>query len=238
MKVIISGIEVEGTPQEVLELINSSTVVYKPKKAKEKRTTARFNRTESLTNPVVQLKNELRETLNNMQIKNGTTGNTVYLEGIDEFLTALYRYKPSNTVMGRESYIIKLLATGEPYTLRRLAAAARTNLSKVKQAITRAVAADCVIQATNLKSWPLTGVPKNSSLIDQLTSSSKVKMLAIGTIEGARSARAKYENAHLRKSVKVEKPKVDRLLRKTLSTGSAPITKIIYPEDRKSTEQE
>jgi len=232
MKAVINGIEIEGTPQEILELVNLDaskiantveTVAYKPKKEKQVRAAEVKSKPE--LSPIVQLKKEIREALNDIDAKKESDSDKLYFDGLDEFLTALYRYKPSNTSMGRESYIVQLLATGQPYTIKRLVREGRTDLTTVKQAITRAVSADCVVQATNVNPDS-----KGSSLVDKLTPNSKVKMLAIGTIEGARAARSKHENAHL-KSVRIAKPK-------TLDTGSAPITKIIHPEDRKKTEQE
>jgi len=237
MKLVINGIEIEGTPQEVWELLTSSglspkgikvsvsrpekaSVLLSSKKGKIKQSYAN-PLLGSLTNPSVKIRKEIREALDGMKVSQ----NQDYLEGVDEFLSALYRYKPSNTSMGRESLVIKLLSTGEPYTVKRLTREIRSDIRCVKKAITRALAADCVIQATNLDSKaPLKGV----SLVDQLNLNSKVKMLAIGTLAGAREAREKHEI----KYVKIKKP--SRV--KILNTGSAPITKIIQPENRKTTE--
>lgn len=236
MKLVISGIAIEGTPQEVWELLtfelipaladpglspkNVGMPVSKPEKALTLLPPKKSG-TKSSANPSVKIRKEIREALDDIKVSQSRD----YLEGVDEFLSALYRYKPSNTSMGRESLVIKLLSTGEPYTVKRLTREIRSDIRCVKKAITRALAADCVIQATNLDSkTPLKGV----GLVDQLSLNSKVKMLAIGTLAGAREAREKHEI----KYIKIKKPsKV-----KVLNTGSAPITKIIHPENRKTTE--
>lgn len=225
MKLVINGIEIEGTPQEVWELLTFELIaltspISKPEKALTLLPPKKSG-TKSSASPSVKIRKEIREALNDIK----GSKNRDYLEGVDEFLSVLYRYKPSNTSMGRESLVIKLLSTGEPYTVKRLTREVRSDIRCVKKAITRALAADCVIQATNLDSKaPLKGV----GLVDQLNLNSKVKMLAIGTLAGAREAREKHEI----KYVKIKKPsKV-----KVLNTGSAPITRIIHSENRKTTE--
>jgi len=228
MKLTINGIEIEGTPQEVWELLASPGLLPKsvemPGNKVEKLLTllpAPKSRVKNSANPSVKIRKEIRKALDDIQISQSRD----YLEGVDEFLSVLYRYKPSNTSMGRESLVIKLLSTGEPYTVRRLTREIRSDIKCVKKAITRALAADCVIQATDLDSrTPLKGV----GLVDQLNLNSKVKMLAIGTLEGAREAREKHEI----KYVKIKKPSKARVL----NTGSAPITKIVHSENRKTTE--
>lgn len=196
MKAVINGIQFEGSPQEFAELIASQQGFSVP----------------TVTQPAKQVAApKVNEVQKDEPVKDE------YFPGTQEFLTALFRYRPSNTSMGREAYIVQLLATNKPYTVKQLVRTGRTELHTVKQAIKRAVDAGCVINATN--------IDKNAaSVIDSLKQTSKVHMTALGTIEQAKEARKAHEKKNVISSLKSE-PKTTKL-----DTGSAPITKIKYTE--------
>ena len=129
----------------------------------------------------------------------------------------MFRYRPSNTSMGREAYIVKLLTTGKPFTIKQLTRLGRTELHTVKLALKRAVDAGCVINAT--------AIEKNAlSVIDSLKFTSKVHMISLGTIEQAKVARKEHEQKN---AIFADRKKT---LPKQVDTGSAPITKIKYTE--------
>jgi hypothetical protein len=207
MKATINGIQFEGTPQEMLELLASSPDTNKTQK-------------QSVENPVSETSLETQE-----------QSNSKYFPGTDEFVSALFRYKPSNTSMGREAYVVQMLATGQSYTVKQLVRSARTELHTVKQAIDRAVAADCVIHATRLEGKQFSGS-------QSLTLSSRVKMISLGSVARAKEVKSSYQKKNNKKiSVESSSDLKNLKIGAAISTGSPPITKIIYAEDRKKNEQ-
>ena len=222
MKATINGIQFEGTPQEMMELLASSKNISDEEKQPVKK-------------PIPEVTFKAEEQTNK------------YFSETDEFLAALFRYKPSNTSMGREAYVVQMLATGESYTIKQLVRGARTQLHTVRQAIDRAVAAGCVIHATRLDD-------KQSAGSQSLTLSSKVKMISLGTVDRAKEVKSSYEKKNNKRSVlsttdqsaqelQIDSASSDKKLKASkttgiIHTGSAPITKIIYAEDRKKNEQQ
>jgi len=195
VKAFINGIQFEGSPQEFAELIASQQNLAVSSVAQS---------ATKIDAPKVD------------EVQKDESVKDEYFPGTDEFLTALFRYRPSNTSMGREAYIVQVLATNKQYTVKQLVRIGRTDLHTVRQAIKRAVDAGCVINATN--------IDKNAaSVIDSLKQTSKIHMIALGTIEQAKEARKIHEKKN------TNNPKVESKTTK-LDTGSAPITKIKYTE--------
>lgn len=243
MKATINGIQFEGTPQEMLELLASSANTANTQSADISK-----SKKQSVEKSIFEASFETQKQ------------SSKYFPGTSEFLAALFRYKPSNTSMGREAYVVQMLATGQAYTLKQLVRGARTDLQTVKQAIDRAVDADCVIHATRLEGKQFAGS-------QSLTLTSKVKMLSLGSIERANEVKSRYRKKNASGSTDVVRPlseevpfeaslikdlllaaksnsldfdKKSKASKKNgvIDTGSAPITKIIYAEDRKKNEQQ
>jgi len=130
-----------------------------------------------------------------------------------EFITALFRYKPSKH-RNRQGYVLQLLASGKTYTIRTLAARATTDTNSVISAIRRAVAAGSVIQVNN----------RSSVTPDDLNEDTKVRLLSFGTIERAIEVKKEF---HIKNAQENKTKQTQNLI----STGSAPITKILYNEN-------
>jgi len=202
MKAKINGIEFEGTPQEFSELLSSQ------------------NKSSDLKSTKLSKEQTVNKSVSNDPTKH-VSKNAItedYFPGTDEFIASLFRYKPSKTTLGRQSYVVQLLATGKTYTIRSLATKANTDTATVVAAIRRSVAADCVIQVSNSSSVPA----------DQLNSETKVRMISLGTIERAAEVKEQYHKQYAELSTS----KTVKTQNKEINTGSAPITKILYSEDR------
>lgn len=194
MKAIINGIEFEGTPEEFTKLINAQT-----------------NTTSVKSTPLASVETKTKKIVTtNLKPKEDVE---TTLPGTDEFITALFRYKPSKH-RNRQGYVLQLLASGKTYTIRTLAARATTDNSSVISAIRRAVAAGCVIQVNN----------RSSVTPDDLNQETRVRLLSLGTIERA----LEVKNEFHAKRAEENKTKQNTNI---ISTGSAPITKILYNEN-------
>ena len=208
MKAKINGIEFEGTPQEFSELLASQ----------DKNSTQKLTSSSLKTDLDKQVEKDVsnRVRINNSS-KSVSSLKDDYLPGTIEFVTSLFRYKPSKTTMGRQGYVIQLLATGKTYTIRTLATKANTDTATVIAAIRRSVAAECVIQVNNPSAVPA----------DELNSDTKVRLISLGTVERALEVRQDYHKRHAESiAQKSSKNEV-----KYLNTGSAPVTKILYNEN-------
>jgi hypothetical protein len=191
MKAVIHDILVEGTLEEILELINrfkSHQRLFGPDKETDS--------TSGASNKINTSKksNVLRPVSSGSRQKKAKS--LISLKDADNFVSALYRYSPSKTGLGKQAYVIKMLATGKIYTIKYLAREAEANAVTVKRAIIRAVSAGCIIEATNLsakKQEKLTGQRVLWQNITQLNLNSKVRMLALGTVETARAARLSHK---------------------------------------------
>ena len=194
MKAKINGIEFEGTPEEFNQLLDAqkSTATQK---------------SQPLQPTSLKVKKVVQTQLQNKEDVETT------LPGTSEFITALFRYKPSKH-RNRQGYVLQLLASGKTYTIRTLAARATTDTNSVISAIRRAVAAGCVIQVNN----------RSSVTPDDLNQDTKVRLLSLGTIERAVEVKKEFhvKNAQENKSKQTQN---------LISTGSAPITKILYNEN-------
>jgi hypothetical protein len=208
MKAKINDIEFEGTPQEFAELLASQN-----KNSNVKSTALSV---ESVSNNQVE-KDTKKYTRATNPSQNTSYSKESYLPGTTEFVTSLFRYKPSKTTMGRQSYVVQMLATGKTYTIRTLATKANTDIATVVAAIRRSVAADCIVQVNNPSTVPA----------DELNPDTKVRLISLGTIERALQVKEEYHRQHAesiaKKSTKNEV--------KHVHTGSAPITKILYNEN-------
>lgn len=193
MKAKINGIEFEGTPEEFNRLLISE-------KSIESKSSVPLKLNSSKIKKVYQTKAHGKQDAQ----KNISTS--------IEFITALFRYKPSKN-RNRQGYVLQLLSDGKNYTIRNLASRANTDSGSVVSAIRRAVSAGCVIQVNN----------RGSVTPDDLNEDTKVRLVSFGTIERALQVKEelKIQNAQ---------PKKDKKTQTVISTGSAPITKILYNE--------
>lgn len=196
MKAKINGIELEGTAEEIAKVLAMNAVAER----EEKKSTAQVTSKASLSDSV-----EDKESSEN------------YLPGTDKFLTALFRYSPSKTSMGRQAYVVQLLATGKTFSIRNLAKRSNTNFHSAAGAIRRAAEAGCVIEVSN------------SASVDEraLNSDTKVRMISLGTIKQALEIKKSYHLKSQTDAVRYGRKEPDV---KILDTGSAPITKIKYTE--------
>jgi len=194
MKAKINGIEFEGTPEEFTQLLNAqeSTVTQN---------------SSSLQPSGLKTKKVVQTQLQNKEEVETTLPET------SEFITALFRYKPSKH-RNRQGYVLQLLASGKTYTIRTLAARATTDTNSVISAIRRAVAAGSVIQVNN----------RSSVTPDDLNEDTKVRLLSFGTIERAIEVKKEF---HIKNAQENKTKQTQNLI----STGSAPITKILYNEN-------
>jgi hypothetical protein len=200
MKALIKGIEFEGTPQEMAQLLISVSDSQKQSFSSASETQS-FESAEDFSSEL------------SLENKSG------FLPGTEKFLAALFRYRPSNTSMGREAYVVQMLATGKVYTIKQLVRGARTDLLTVKNSVDRAVSAGCIIHVAQTQDQD--GSLGGSKF---LTMSSKLKMISLGSVEQAMEVKSRHTTEHKRNKKNVSN---------IIDTGSAPITKIIYAEDKK-----
>ncbi len=165
MKAFFNEIEIEGTVEEITEIINNLNSSTKVKS---------FNSNKNIY-PKQKTTNQNLIKSSNLQTETLNEKTYAFLE-VDEFIKALYRYKPDrSSPLGRAPYTITLLATGESYTIKRLIQLTNSNTSTVSSAIRRAADAGCVIEVT--------GTSKNFSR------NTKIKMISLGTVEQAAKVR-------------------------------------------------
>lgn len=159
MKAYFNGIELEGTVEEISIIIN--------------------NLNSSKTNLNIYPKKKVIDQNLIMNFENQpevVDQDTYVFPEVDNFVKALYRYKPDRTSrLGRAPYVVTLLATGKVYTIKRLIQLSNSNTPTVSSAIKRAADAGCVIEVT--------GTSKNFSR------NTKIKMISLGTFEQARKVR-------------------------------------------------
>lgn len=159
MKANFDGIEIEGTPQEIAEIIaglRNSTI----SKADSKQSTNIIARHQIVAVPtqVTQFTSPLDNPV------------------AETFVKELYRYKADRfTPNGRAPYVVMLLATGETYTIKKLIQMCNGNTTIVSSAIRRAADAGCVIEVTGAST--------------KFNRNTKVKMISLGTPEEARKVR-------------------------------------------------
>lgn len=192
MKAIINGIEFEGSPLEFGQLISFVKVQ------------------ESLSKPELSLTKTVK-TVSSKQVSEKKQINS-FSDSV-EFITALYRYKPSRN-RNRQGYALQLLVSGKVFTIRALAERANTDVVSIVSAIRRAVAADCVIEVSN----------RDSSNSTDLNQDTKIRLVSLGTVERALAVKHDFHAKAAKEFLSKKKPKL-------MSTGSAPITKIIYTEN-------
>jgi hypothetical protein len=137
MKITINGIEVEGTPTEVAELIASMPT---------KNTSS-----PSVSTPPIA---EIRDAVRNQNIT-FTTQEPLTKEL--EYVHALYRYRPNkNSPAGKGPYVVQLLTSGQQYTIRQLCRLAQADQSLVSRAIRRAADGGSVIEVSSSTTSKLT----------------------------------------------------------------------------------
>ena len=123
MKANFDGIEIEGTPEEIAQIISglrtTKSVAAQPK-----------------VNP-------------NIVVKQSIVADPQTNPAAEAFVKELYRYRPDRfTPNGRAPYVVMLLATGETYTIKKLIQLCSGNTTLVSGAIRRAADAGCVIEVT------------------------------------------------------------------------------------------
>lgn len=178
MKAFFNGIEIEGTLNEIqaiVYLFNSENLI-KPKTLEKLKTldTSTVISTNKYIYP--KQKDVIKNLLTNIENFVPAKQNSYVFPEVEAFVKELYRYRADrSSPLGRAPYAIKLLATGESYTMKRLIALTNSNTSTVSNAIKRAADAGCVIQVT--------GASKN------LNRNTKIKMISLGTPEQAKQVR-------------------------------------------------
>lgn len=185
MKANINGIEVEGTVEEIAQfmLTVSSSAPQTVSTSKERHIPSGLI---TKSEPPKAAKIVTSSSLDNMEDDPKVT----------EFLTALYRYKADrHTQNGKAAYVVKLLATGEPYTIKNLMRIASANQTLVSNAVRRAADAGCVIEVSGTAS-------------KLLTRNTKVRLISLGTVEQATAVRANYTNTRVHTTAPVSSPVV------------------------------
>ena len=208
MKAFFKGIEVEGTLEEISAIIQT----FSSDKGLNINSAISVNKNIYPKQKAVN-KNLLTDIENFVPAKQGSY---VFPE-VEAFVKELYRYRADRTSpLGRAPYAIKLLATGESYTIKRLVQLSNSNSSTISNAIKRAADAGCVIEVT--------GTSKNFSR------NTKVKMISLGTPEQAKQVRlslapskdprtAQYKIRH--------KAKAQNDVDNVVNRNSPPVVKII-----------
>lgn len=131
MKVNIDGIDVEGTPQEVAEII----------KAMRSNTTSIDTTVTSKTTFSTPPSNAVEDFL-------------PHDEEFNKFIKNLYRYKPDKFAKnGKAPYVVQLLRSGQWFTVKQLMRLSAATQNVVSGAIRRAADAGCVIETTSTSSF-------------------------------------------------------------------------------------
>lgn len=173
MKINVNGIDIEGTPEEVAQMIQAMN---------------------SNSQSVSKASNL---TFVSAPVPTEDIFANIY-SGFDDFIKALYRYKPDRySQNGKAPYVIKLLATGEVYTIKNLMRLSSANQTVVSSAIRRAAEAGCVIET--------------SAMNKLLTRNTQVRMLSLGTPEQAKSVQ------HMLRPSRAQKPQARIVMPKTTS---------------------
>lgn len=217
MKAIINGIEFEGTPEEFVKLIgkhdssasskSSEVYVFDPK---------RLNGS-SKPKSKDDAKNESKVVAEVME---------TYLSGTAEFLAALYRYRPK---FGGASYAFQLFATGKAFTVRSLAQKAGVSYDAVYEVLQRSFNAGCKIGIDNNHVAPGTlqrskktlSVSGSTDDTISIALETKIRLISLGTVEQAKAAADSTR-------VAFRKNKDSKTKAVVVSTGSPPVTKIVY----------
>ena len=135
MKVNINGIEVEGTPSEVAELIASMST---------KDSSVQPN----TVHPDLQALRE--KNIQHTHVEEPLTQEQQYVR-------ALYRYRPNkHSSSGKGPYVVELLTSGQQYTIRQLCRLANADQSLVSRAIRRAADGGSVIEVSSATTTKLT----------------------------------------------------------------------------------
>lgn len=217
MKAKINGIEFEGTPEEFVKLIG------KPQAS------------DALSNSEVFVFRSSKQNQPEKQQSNVQDDTVVaevmetYLTGTTEFVRALYRYRPK---FGGSSYVLQTLATGKVFTVRSLAQKAGVPFDAVYEVLQRSLNAGCQIGIDNNHVAPGTLQRSKRSLVlvedtsqeVKITSETKVRFIALGTVEQAK-ATAEATRLNMRNSKTAQHQDAKAVV---ISTGSPPITKIRY----------
>lgn len=184
MKANINGVEVEGTVEEIAQLMSAvaSPAPQSVSTPKERHIPAGLI---TKSEPPKTARIVTPSSLDNMEDDPKVT----------EFLTALYRYKADrHTQNGKAAYIVKLLATGEPYTIKNLMRIASANQTLVSNAVRRAADAGCVIEVSGTAS-------------KLLTRNTKVRLISLGTVEQAIAIREKHSTTRVHTPASVSSTK-------------------------------
>lgn len=159
MKANFDGIEIEGTPQEIAEIIAGLRNPSIPKVDRKQSTNI------VVKQPVVTTPTQVTQFASPLDNP-----------AAEAFVKELYRYKADRfSVNGRAPYVVMLLATGEVYTIKKLVQLSNANTTVVSGAIRRAADAGCVIEVTGAST--------------KFNRNTKVKMISLGTPEEARKVR-------------------------------------------------
>ncbi len=182
MKINIDGIDIEGTPEEIAQLMAMRAAITSP----------------SVSQPTPSPKSQLvhKPTMTTRQLPPSHAEDEEIDTELEDFLKALYRYKADkHTAPGRAPYVIKLLRSGKQFTIAQLQRLSNANQTTVASAIHRAADAGCVIEITgnSLKLYPNT----------------KVKMTKLGTVEEAAKAKLLRAPSQINTSTKLLQPSND-----------------------------
>lgn len=136
MKININGIEVEGTPAEVAELLASMTT------------------TPSTAHPQLS---DIREKVSENKFVKASEPPVEALTNEQLYVRALYRYRPNkNSSSGKAPYVVELLTSGDQYSIRQLCRLAQADQSLVSRAIRRAADGGCTIEVSSSSTSKLT----------------------------------------------------------------------------------
>lgn len=208
MKAFFKGIEVEGTLEEISAIIQT----FSSDKELNINSAISVNKNIYPKQKAVN-KNLLTDIENFVPAKQGSY---VFPE-VEAFVKELYRYRADRTSpLGRAPYAIKLLATGESYTIKRLVQLSNSNSSTISNAIKRAADAGCVIEVT--------GTSKNFSR------NTKVKMISLGTPEQAKQVRLSLAPSKDPRTAQYKiryKAKAQNDVDNVVNRNSPPVVKII-----------
>jgi hypothetical protein len=123
MKANFDGIEIEGTPEEIAQIIAGLR--------------------NSKPAPVERKVNA------NIVVRQPVASEPTVNPAVEAFVRELYRYKPDrSSANGRAPYVVMLLSTGETYSIKKLIQLCNGNTTVVSSAIRRAADAGCVIEVT------------------------------------------------------------------------------------------
>lgn len=225
MKAIYDNIQIEGTLEEIAYIFDkirsssSDNVLPKVISSATSKTLSSDNVLPKVISSVIPSKIiSDNSKFNNLKEKSSDKNDVDSLL-VENFIRALYRYKPDcNSVLGRGPYVVNLLSSGEIYSIKKLVQLSNSNTALVSNAIRRSVNAGCIIEVT--------GNP------EFLTKNTKVKLIQLGTVEQAKevsnSLKSSKEYNNKLKIIRNQKKNTESKESVVVGVNSPPITKINY----------